>query len=337
MQRRSIYSTREAVETSVGIFSYPSVVVLWSDRGTRAEVLAGSKSTPRKFDPDPLFSIIPALPATWPARVARLNELLGTNVKHARHPYLSRVPFRGEDKGRTFSDVVRWGDSGTPSNWGFTPLAPGQGRLPVGLRWMHEVRGNAWGVVDANYRAVQRMRSHVARDKGLREGDRDFRAWYWDGKGRRDAIFPYTWFKGKNFGPDVWIRRRPVRAASPVVALSFFTVDQKTWTIFDVTPAVAVMCSDPDTAGRSDQWRRGVFLVERGDGAEWVATLPSHAPPVEGVSREDAERLGVVPTREYPGAPLRGLRKALADHLRTPPRLHWIREDKPLRGESPIQ
>ena len=172
----------------------------------------------------------------------------------------------------------------------------------------------------------------------MKDVERDFRAWFWDGKGRHDTLFPYKWFGGMNFGPDVWIRRRPVRGLSTVVSLSFFAVDQKTWTIFDVTPAVAVFCSDPDKAGREDQWRRGIFLVERGDGVEWIASLPSSAPPVEGISREEAIRLGTLPVREYPGAPVRSLRQSFKEHLRgVAPRFHWIRDDKPLCKEEPLQ
>lgn len=346
-------STAEAVQASAAVRQLRAPTLLWVDRDHRAEFVSEGE----QYDFSSLRLIIPyQRDESWPRTVSRLNAILDTRIVARRATYIARTTARhdlpdaielvGPPPTHSCAEGVDFPDDVNPGVWGYSVLLAGRGRMPYGLTWILSCRGRGQEASEKLYGAVLRMRSHARPPVGKpsapdrRSPQRAFKAWYWEGS--KSGMRPREWARAIDLSPDVWIRRRPIRRDAGAVSLSIFGLDRGTNRLRDLTLAVASACAEPwetlpggELTG--EQWRRALFIVDRGDSLEWIVPLPSRAQPVEPISMEEAARLGVPRRAGYAGTPLFALRETLHDLLKAPPRFHWIREDKPLKGESPIQ
>ena len=100
----------------------------------------------------------------------------------------------------------------------------------------------------------------------------------------------------------------------------------------DLTPLAALHCTD--TTVDAVLWRRAVYLVDRGDGLEWIVLHPAH----DGADYARAAGLSCgVRGEDYEGSPARSLVSMLSTLWPAPPRVRWILDDAPLIGAGEVR
>jgi hypothetical protein len=241
----------------------------------------------------------------------------------------------------------------------------GGGRLPYWLGYIgdrnREERESQVGqsaapaILEAVDHLWQRVANMRYRDPAPRGG-----AWVyaWD---RFPDEFTSPRHALRNMGllPEIWIRRRIARRSS-ILSLSVYGVRPAHWTpedpkapkrgrppegtsverweVVDLTALVALHATGAD---RNVLWRRAVYLVERGDGLEWIVSHPDH----DGMEFvRNSPRGSGVPDETYEGSPARHVVSSLNSLFPAPgkpgefvrPRVRWLRDDAPLKGAGEV-
>lgn len=313
MRPRKTASTAEAVALSIAATRVQPLRLLWA---TRTSPYVELTDGVRRYDIEPLLGALPlertAGARPWPEVAAMLRARLGIRLQTVRVSYLlaHRVEASEEERaplydlGRVMEDLR----VEAPEQWGFAQVAPGQGPLPKWLHYLREPHGAMARIHDL-YSKVIRMR--------LRHGV-PTTIWGWR---TQIQASPRTVLRGMRLAPEIWVRRRICRN-SEVVSLSLYGVAEVSrgqWMPVDLTAPLALHCA---AAELSPTWRRGVYLVERGDGLEWIVLRPS----VDGMDD----------SLEYEGSPARYLHARLAE-IWPKVRVRWILDDRPLRGEGDLR
>jgi hypothetical protein len=315
---RKTASTLEAVTLSIAASRGRPLRLLWAARTSPYVELTDSV---RQYDITPLLGALPihrrdgAQP--WPEVLTMLRDRLGIAVESKRVSYLMphRVEARESAQGALYdlSERMEGFREEAPAAWGFYPILGGQGRLPVWLHYLQNPRGPLERIRHLYCRTVvMRNRPGRSESPGTVWGWRD-----WHGVEKS----PKAWLRGLGAEPEIWIRRRIARN-SEVVSLSLFATRQtegRTWEVLDLTAPLALHCAAVDL---KTKWRRGVFLVERGDGLEWVLLMPS----------ADGYEAG----GDYEGSPARHLVQRLSE-IWPKVKVRWILDDAPLTGEGDLR
>jgi hypothetical protein len=146
---------------------------------------------------------------------------------------------------------------------------------------------------------------------------------------------PVDMLEALHLSPELWIRRRIARRSS-VLSLSIFGTREVVggrWEVVDITPLAAVYAANIGL-GVPPLWRRATYLVDRGDGLEWVVLHPIE---------DRMEFLRATPAGSgvtghyYEGSPARALISSLSTLWDSPPKVRWILDDAPLVGAGEVR
>jgi len=346
-QFRKIPETARAVLLSVASTRGGAFRFFWGARNSPAcELFSGGE----RFDPDPFFDALPPLSnpdgvVDYPARCQILHDRLGVPIRAERRTYLGGARGLGKylEPVALVNILDRIQEGGTvvdPREFGFSLVGAGgkgsRGALPLHMGFItpHLRKRNAGirGFTCSESVGVALDRLHGAAVR-MRADFKDTRmqgVYSWEGASK-GARIPEEYLLGLKLSPELWIRRRIARRSS-VLSLSVFGTRQLKngkWEVVDLTAPAALLATGTDNAGPA--WRRAVYLVNRGDGYEWVLLHPDHDNYPTEVSG--------LPGVEYEGSPAR----SLVSSLRTlwddgdKVKIRWILDDKPLQGAGEVR
>lgn len=339
---RVLASTAESVFLSVATTREGTFRLFWGSRNSGfCEVHSGKTM----FEPSSFFAVLPEQRRAggltdYVAKVEALRKRLHVPIQSERRTYM--VGNRGLTRANQpveILDVLDRIEGGgkvmAPTDWGFALLGGGSGRLPPHLGYLTpEHRKRNRGVLGYTLSesvgvALDRLHGAVVRMRADFKGTDREGVYTWAGFSSGDS--PEEGIQSLHLSPELWIRRRIARRSS-VLSLSIFGTHQLKngkWEVVDLTAPAALLATGTDNAGPA--WRRAVYLVNRGDGYEWVLLHPDH-------DNYPTEASGV-PGVEYEGSPAR----SLVSSLRTlwddgdKVKIRWILDDKPLQGAGEVR
>lgn len=349
---RKLSASASAVSLSVAATRGRPLLCLW---GSRRSIHCDISDGVNYYDFRTIFDELPrstraGVLYAWPESCKILRERLQIPITDKRVSYLSNK--RAPTRCNAPRNVLEISDRLTSLEptvldqraCGFESVGCGTKRLPDWLDYLSPARRALnRGVVGciASDRIGENVDHLYSRCVRMRRGGgyrdmvyafRDAGAWPRDERGR---LSPRDMLRGLNLAPEIWIRRRIARRSS-VISLSIYgtrEVGHGRWEVVDITPLVALHASNVD-AGAPVLWRRAVYLVDRGDGMEWVILHPAEdrrefiaATETGSGIRGDA----------YEGSPARTLISSLSKVWPTPPRARWILDDSPLKDAGEVR
>lgn len=358
---RKLPDSMRAVRIAVSASRGGSFLLLWGAKNSMFSELYRGRE---RFNPSTFLDVLPrafTVPGVvdWPGLCDQMREKLGVEVHQRQVTYLRshRAAKKVEEVGlggaREVGDVLSEGTlSFKPGDWGFERIHRGQVPAESFLNYLSPARrrsaDGATGrtadehigrAVDYLYSTLAKMRSRAG---GAERADL-FSAWafsaaeLWPLKKPGEHIAPLQKIRELQLAPELWIRRRITRRTS-TLSLSIYGTRRGAdglWEVVDLTPLAALHCSG--SAPKCPLWRRAVYLVDRGDGLEWVILHPS---------RDECDFLAAhgIPSgvrgEVYEGSPARTLVSTLQCALAPrgeAVRVRWIRDDKPLTDAGEVK